>query len=223
MRASILRIDQSYPLERGDVQNFLVIQLPTGAVVRAEIDDEATTKVLEARGVEVEQPDGNGQSISALQASTGTQAFAIDQGFSVDASEPEQSQGVVEQVFRDPNDELVNWARLSPEQLSPLMKNTFKKLGVPDRLTARQIEELVNTIAEGMHAEEETQQPTPAGKLQPPTVSVHQNRRTTQNIPPIRTVRKDEMGNPIVPNSARVDSDPGEVVGDVDEDGVDQL
>lgn len=113
----------------------------------------------------------------------------------------EEEEDVAEVFGGAPQEDLVEWSNLPDNQLSPLMKNVLEKIEAPPRISRAELDEVINAVVEGTRDKTK-------GHRGP--------------VPPIRTVGKDEMGNPMVPGA---DADPGEVIGgdDYDEDGVGQL
>ena len=193
MRVDIIAIDQTYPLDGTPARNFAVIRLPNGQIVRGEVDDSGTQMLLRAASDSGFEP-------------TAPSDLTIEPPTFV----PEE-EGILEQAFEEPEEEeVIEWMKLPPTVLTPVMKKSLLEAGAPPLLTEAQLQQYVTALIEGMGSE------TPK-----PKITTQQSARVVQRVPPIRTVPMDEKGNPIVA-STRGEIDAGEVVGEGerDEDGV---
>ena len=222
MHANIIKIDQSYPLDGSAPQNYIVVQLPTGHVIRAEVSDEETKAVLAAASV-------NGSAASSPQTRdehrVSTQMIGVEQEYDEPNEEMsvEQTDDPIEAVFSHAVEEAekINWMRLPPDSLSPMMKKVFSDMGMPRLMTPVEIEFYVQKVVDGMKDAEESGEVVLEDTKPVAKATVQQNSTIVRRIPPIRTVPKDEWGNPQAPvRTGEIDS--GEVVGDgdADEDGV---
>lgn len=217
MHADIIKIDQSYPLDGSAPQNFIVVRLPTGQVIRAEVTDEETKAVLAAAAINGAAP--RPQDVDYI---------VPDRTVEVEQDEPDEDMGVeqtedpIEAVFSYAAEEAekIDWVRLPPDAMSPMMKKVFSDMGMPALLSPAEIDFYVQKVVDGMKSAESegsvVEPPKPVARA-----TVHQDSTIVRRIPPIRTVPKDDWGNPRVPVRAG-EIDPGEVVGDgdADEDGI---
>jgi hypothetical protein len=229
------RIDQSFSLEDGGSQNFLVVTLPDGTELKAPIDDDQTDRIIRAS-----MNGSNGAS--AEEAEPDTFQYSEDGGpvQTVGLASPEQDHANAQALFNEiagetetePEGELINWGALPNEMLTVTMKAAFRMLNTPSQLTFEDIQQLANSVAETFGPEEwaKVQEVTsgraaaPQQPQQRPTVGQVQwadgNPMVSGSVPS-RTVPTNDAGYPIVAGEI----DPGEVVagGDTDEDGVGQL
>lgn len=223
--AEVVAIDQRYAFGQGAaLQNYLVLRLPNGLEVRAEVDDGTVKELMrmDIGGSAPESPKVVPPPPPRAPVRT--------------ASEPERAPAV---NVEDSEAVTVAWFELDDSVLSPAMKAAFMHLQVPSRLDPTAIRTLEREVREKFGEEEwrevlgpdqVPEQALPA-PVPPPAPAVR--------TPPIgevmwadgspmmarptrsRTVPKDSHGYPIL-NDGTVD--PGEVVGgssdDADDDGV---
>ena len=244
------RIDQTFSLEDGETQNFLVVQLPNGAEVKAPINDDQTDQIIKAsmNGSEVgnemsgalTDPDyisvvktGPGVPIVGLQSPTSSQQDMQQVGVQSDEQDSANAQAMYDQLSgreESSEGELINWGALPNETLTVTMKAAFKMLGAQPQLTFEDIQQLANNVAENFGPEEwgKVQEqiaikPPAQQQARPPIAQVAwaDGAPMVSGSVPSRTMPANEKGYPIVDGEV----DPGEVVsgGDTDEDGVGQL
>lgn len=203
MNVQILKIEQSFDVESGDVAHYLVLQLPNDAVIQAIVGEEDVQAVVAA--TVGENVDGEG--------TVAEQEEPVEEP-EVPTLEEERAAAL--------SDNLLEWRKLPDGILDSKVKKVLEEIGIPDQIAEPALAEVVETITTGL-AKQAAEQllksgPTPAA---PEAVAAVPQMK---EVPRPRTVPKDEMGNPIVPRATRsapvVERDPGEVV---DEDGVMQL
>lgn len=239
LRAS--RIDQSFSLEDGGVQNFLIITLPDGTELKAPIDEDQTDKIIN----ESVNGSSNGANGSAVQTHdawpTPMERREVDESpvQTVGLQSPEQEQSDAQALFDSISGEeeaasegdLINWNMLPETVLTVTMKTAFKLLSAESQMTFEDIQQLSNQVAENFGPNEWAQvqaQLAPKPRAQPQarpaigSVAWADGSPMVAGTVPSRTVPMNDAGYPITGN----DVDPGEVVasgGDTDEDGVGQL
>ncbi len=192
MQVRIDSIDQRMMLNQGnEVATSLTLALPNGQKVSVSIQPEAAEIVLKAGA-------GGGASAPAqppvevmVPRQPSNEELEVFGGSGVEAPEEEMS---------------LEWAALTDDVLPQAIKDELTRRGMPPELPLSELSTLADQIsAELMERAKRQQQP--------------QVQRLQVSRP--RTVPKDEMGYPIVPQ--RVDRDPGELgPGAHDEDGVPQ-
>jgi hypothetical protein len=205
MEVSLESIQQTYSLDNGAVVTWAVIRLPTG------------------QGLNVRLQDGQAEAIMA--AASGDEAVEESQ---YAAPPPAQQQTVYHQpAVRSvtKQEELVAWAELSDDEVPEQVKQVLHASGVDPVLPVDQLVELVDEVTERIiqQAERQVQQPAPMPPAPAPVIQAPKPLGVVQRrlAPARRTVPMDERGYPMVPGM--VESDPGELAMDADEDGIGQV
>lgn len=236
------RIDQSFSLESGESQNFLVVELPDGTELRAPIDDAQTEQIIRAT-VNGENHGSNGgvaQSSFGGEINTAGLQPADPAVQTIGGQSDEQDAANAQSLFDNISDgepeepsegELINWGALPNSMLTVTMKTAFKLLNASAQMTYDDITQFSNNIAETFGPEDwakvqEQISPKPRAQKQQARPAIGQvawadGTPMVAGGVPSRTVPMNDAGYPIVAG----DVDPGEVVagGDTDEDGVGQL
>ncbi len=246
MNIRVIAIDQRLALgTQGEMQNFLVLELPNGKEARAAIDLETTKQLLQLDAEDLSLSDGsNGAGQPAVQhnpvdTSWNVPAESVStMGLQPPSQQPQQPMEATGPIVGATEAETVEWAKLADEILHPSMKAAFLHLKMGPRLTPAQIRSIEQEVHEKFGPEEwqevlgplaESMMPQrrqPAAAPQPaPALGAVQwadGAPMVSHTRPSRTVPKTKMGYPI-PQDGTVD--PGEVVGGegMDEDGVGQL
>lgn len=195
MIAEILKIEQSFDVETGELTNFAVMRLPNGVVVQAVLSEEDTAAVVDAASPEEPEYEE-----------------AVDM-------EPELAEpaAVEETKLAAPaeDEDLITWSLLPASILDPQVREVLEGAKLPERIPEAALRELIASVRDGLVEEARAALAKPVAPAAPSAPRV-------QEAPRPRTVSKDEAGNPIVPRNAPpvIAHDPGEVV---DEDGVAQL
>lgn len=219
----VVSIDQRYDLATGQVQNFAVLRFASGKEIKAAIDLDTTTQLLE----EAAEDRFNGEQDEAAPSEAVATEWQgpTDNGVEVDAGDGNTNDA----------DDSVDWMALPDDLLSPNMKAAFHHLGVMRRMGLPSIQSLAEQVSERFSSEEwqevlggakivEAAAVPTVGQMTPTVGQV-----TWTDGSPIlpsskrsRSVAMDDYGYPLVASDER---DPGEVVGgvDVDEDGIGQL
>lgn len=228
-----IRIDQSYSLEDGESQNFLVMEMPDGTELRTLINEDQTTQIITA------SVNGNAPwSEKTVQGKGAISTRGLQQVQTVGGQSDHQDASNAQALFEDltsddegPSEgELINWGSLPNDVLTVTMKAAFKMLGAATQLKYEDIQQLANNVAESFGPEEWakvqaqiTSAPQAKSHARPPIGQVQwaDGSPMVAGTVPSRTVPKDDAGYPIITGEI----DPGEVVagGDTDEDGVGQL
>ena len=246
MHVQLLRADQSVSLEDTSTSFTVVFQLPNGQLVRASIDSETMSTILECQVADAPPPPAQEQ----VQDPPPVQGFANNAVAVQSQPEPEPeyepapeipSQQAVSQTNLDPAapefnevepDDMVQWRLLGDDVLTPKMKNILNAVGLADEVSISELKRTVEKIVSKMPKATPQRPQRAAGNGQPaartnvPGVGevVWRDGPVVIHRPPRRTVPKDAYGYPVVPGNAGT-RDPGEVVGrgDLDEDGIGQL
>lgn len=225
----VTRIDQSYDLTGASdmmVQNYIVLQLPSGREIRAPIgSDDVQTLIRQYGNEPMPEPHTRLERAAPEERPV---PFTPPE-----ATPREVPPGDVPLTEEEAENTPIAWNELDDNVLSPVMKAAFFKLRAPMMMTPRAIMALVEDISSKFSPEDwrevtgqdvVVEPPAPAPQPQAPV----RGPRWADGSPMMpgsvsgRTVPKDEMGYPIVEGEV----DAGEVVGhgtDVDEDGVGQL
>lgn len=194
MNVEIIKIDQSFSLKTREVENYLVLRLPSGAEVKALVSDDDCSQIIQ-------HSVGDGQE-------TKEDDYAQDNA-SVDVMGFEGVQPVLEAppapINAVSSHQLVEWRSLNVGILPDNVREVLESSSLPDRVELSKLLPLIRDISNQLNPPS-----PPPGPAQAPGF--------LQSAPRLQ-VPKDEMGNPIVPGG-RVEQDPGEVT---DEDGVPQL
>jgi hypothetical protein len=173
------RIDQSFSLEDGGVQNYLVVELPDGSEIKAPINDEQTDQIIKAsvNGSEsagawsettVEPARVGDDVVAAAQSVPGVRTAGLQApsqpnvehvGVQSDEADAANAQDLFNALNDDtpaePNEgELINWGSLPNEMLTVTMKAAFKLLGAQPQMTFEDIQQLANNVAENFGPEE---------------------------------------------------------------------
>ena len=233
------RIDQSFNLDDGGSQNFLVVQLPDGTELKAPIDDEQTDRIIRAsmNGNGASQPAAvQTQDVWSPPREREEVAAEREAQWATGMQSSEQDHALAQTLFNEiageteSEGDLINWGVLPNDMLTVMMKAAFRMLGTPAQLTFEDTQQLATNVAETFSAEdwakvrESVSSRPPAQPQQRPPIGQVQwadgNPMVSGSVPS-RTVPTNDAGYPIVAGEI----DPGEVVagGDTDEDGVGQL
>lgn len=208
MKVDVEGVNQHVSLIGGNVENSLVLLLPTGERITAIVSESSLETLMGSVGYALEHPDEEG-------------AMPAPEGVLWDGSAEEETSDVAPGSFanfvgadqevpeEESNEEMVDWEKLPEEVLPDAMKQTMVQLQVAKQLPMSALIKVTDQIAERMMAQ--------ATLAQPPTP---QRARVMNAVPPRRTVPTNDMGYPQVPG---LDQDPGELAQDADEDGVAQL
>jgi hypothetical protein len=197
MVVEIVSIDQSFVLDgSGETHSYANIKLPSGDVVKIEIDEDVIQRLAASAGIE--EPKRNGHSVTSPQQEVDTDLNSI---------------------FSEEEPRKIEWAELAPAILHPQIKEAFVKLGLPMELTEEEIKFYADKVIEGVEAEQQT--PVVQEPPAVPQVQYVQDASVVRRVPPRKQVPKDEMGYPVVPKRAG-EVDPGEQIAtdDLDDDGV---
>jgi len=222
MHVEVVKIDQSFNLANGEMENFLVLKFPN-KLVRAKVDEETVQDVLST------VMNGSPQEpVGALSGPLVDTDSALAQELLRPTSAPEEDV------------EYINWRELPEDELSPLMKNVLNDMNIPDVVPRAQLSTLIEQVidyAQQQAQDESLPQADAVGQMQPqqpipqppqqPVGRVQFGGRVVNmgGAPDPRSVPSDSKGNPVVPNAG---SDPGEIGvsyddADADEDGVPSL
>lgn len=241
--ANITAIDQRVVLgARGrTIQNYVVIELPGGAEVRAPIDEELVKHLMVMDAGEEPRPPQPHPPAPKKPSRTAGLRPPRPEPAPLTADEATFGGPEVEEPSSEA--ETVKWMSLPDSVLSPAMKAAFTKLEVAERLNPMQVRGIEREVNEkfGPDEWEEVLGPNWSVILGRPAQPSLRAPATTKApaVPigevawadgspmlsgtrPSRTVPKNEYGYPVL-NDGSVD--PGEVVGgsDRDEDGIGQL
>jgi hypothetical protein len=241
MLVMVEEINQVFSMKDGGMSTRVVLGLPTGEKLHAEIEDAEMEKLLRARSqAQEEQVDEldkpfDQQSPQYAQPDV----YPEDTPPAYEAPHPAETQ--------DPSDPVVEWANL-PEHILPIsMKQVLADVGAGPTMPWSSLQNMVAEISRRLAEQAQTpqpeqqpvfqqvpqppqpqppQQPIPRVQPRPQPQSMAQQStpigQVMMNRPrPRRSVPIDEQGYPIVPG---VDYDPGEVgMPNADEDGVGQM
>ncbi len=235
------RIDQSFSLENGAMQNFLIVTLPDGSELRAPITDEQVEQLVK------EVSGTNGAGVAHDMVGLGEEVVTPWNGKTptypdppvqtIGAESPEQDEVNAQALFNqlqeeaepEPTGELINWGALPNEMLTVTMKAAFRLLGAAPQMSYADVQQLSSNIADTFGEEDWAKvraslAPAQAAPPKPPIGQVQwaDGSPMVAGSKPARTVPKDAAGYPVVDNEV----DPGEIVvtgSDSDEDGVSQL
>lgn len=233
----VTRIDQSYDLTGAAdtmVQNYVVLQLPSGREIRAPIgSDDVQALIRQYSDAPMEpmhatlvrrSPQPPAPAPAPMSAPMPVDEITPEPG---PEQTPTQEGGITQEEAETTP---IPWNELDDNILSPVMKAAFFKLKAPMLMSPRAIMALVEDISSKFTPEDWREVTGQDVIVEPPQPQPPRVRgpRWADGSPMMpgsvagRTVPKDDMGYPIVEGEV----DAGEVVGhgsDVDEDGVGQL
>lgn len=129
MQVTLNRLEQSYPLDGSPVHTYLVLTLPSGESVRAQVSNESAEALIKA-------------SLSMEDEPEQTQ---------VDAPHFEE---VGHQ--EEPEEEQIEWMLLPDRVLAPVYKQIMKDIGTPPLLTVAAFDNLTDEIT--AHLQQQQQQ-----------------------------------------------------------------
>jgi hypothetical protein len=139
MQVMLDRLEQSYPLDGGPVLTYLILTLPSGSVVKAQVTSEAAQKLIEA--------SVNGSPVSSGPREEST--FAL-----VEDSLPEPPAVTFDEGSAD---EELEWGSLPDDVLAPVYKQVMHDLGVPALLPLKEFERVTDEISSHLRAQAEAQ------------------------------------------------------------------
>jgi|SRR5688572_5485742 len=224
MKATITDIDQRFSMETGRVTNFVIIRLPSGRELRAQVDDATMEELIteSSKGPYEATPRD-----ARVDAGSSSEVFVhehFDNGFGYDGAVTQVARQQADEAFGDgppptPVDEVeqlehhvdsgvVEWAKLPDTQLPPQMKKILRDSKVNPVISVEDLDHLKAQILERL-----SKQPKPG------QVKWNQGAQRETQSRPIRTVPRDEAGNPRPPGGI-TEIDPGE--SQDDDDGVAQ-
>lgn len=136
MQVTLDKLEQSYPLDGGPILTYLVLTLPTGATVKAQVTSEDAEKLIVAS---TNQP-----------AST--------------PAEPEYE--TTFSLIEHAEEGQVEWETLSDSAVAPVYKQILRDMGVAAVLPSKEFEALLDEISTHLRDQalvQAAQQPKPAG------------------------------------------------------------
>jgi len=211
--ASIVSIFKGFNLETGLHTQTIVLALPTGDRIAAEVDAAAyrtLERALLQRKEEAESPPAPEE---AFEHSVETAASTEDP--------------IPQEQYSAARKQKVNWYLLPDDILPSLVKAAMRALEVNSILTLEEVYSVRSQLEESLNEEDWEKLRRAQVVPTPPSPPAGQPTWTdgTPIVPaqrrPGRRVQADEAGNPIVPGM--VEADPGELVSsgaERDEDGV---
>jgi len=211
--AELTKIQTDHDLKNDTSENYLVFLLPTGDEVRARVDDDVLTNLLQMEEAQEEEAPKDHSAVFYEKAVAPPPP---------PTDEPEGEEEPPDELVERP----VDWGKLADNALPPHVKQAMRAVNVPPVLPLSQVYATMNRIMDefteddwakvlGTVSDYTSPPPQPVGQVQ--WGDAHPS-------PPIvggPKIQADEQGNPI-PTSRGNDVDPGEIVGDgeTDEDGV---
>lgn len=244
MNVNVVSIDQSYELATGAVSNFAVLELSSGKRIRIPLSDEDTSLLISEStsdlggGYESEEVEAGAMEAAAevlrqapvIQDISETDSDWTDPSNILDfdvedgprptpIENPASPINVVNDYAETPvyehhvEEGVVEWEKLPDTQLPPSMKDILRKSKVNPFISVADLDALKAQILEHMAKKPKpgkvnwNEGPKRAGAAKDPWANM-------------RTVNKDEAGNPLPPGGI-VEADPGEDYDD--DDGVSQL
>lgn len=221
MHVRIEAVNQTYPMDGGEVENFLKVSLPNGQSIRVKIENDDLEVLL---GVAAGPP-------KQREALPPTQHFTpVRQEGGEVALEFGSELGSVEVAPQAPvhaTVPMVDWTLLSDSDLPPVIRQILMDMGVPAVMSTVDLSSILNEISDRMlqeassRAVASTPPQRPLQQAQQPRPPIGRLQVATQPSPR-RTVPMDDHGYPIVHQS----HDPGEravSIPDADEDGISQM
>lgn len=231
MLSKIVKLDQSFNISLGHVTNYIVMELQNGSVIRAQVTDAEYNHVLEAVSTMTDEATTENVHPQHLEQGEDYDPNAPENTkapYSAESVQAEDSEDVHSEILfqasgsvdppqaedeEEEEEDMVSWRELPDTALSPLMKKILEDIALPDPVAYSTLEAVVAAVAEGKG---------PEGNGAPtPGVRITEGTRIVSKVPPIRSVDKDEMGYPRVPQATQAPSVAGGE--DLDEDGVGQL